>query len=175
MATTWPPPDGVRIRPIEAGDDVELARFYARLSEDSRRLRFFAVTRGLSPAQSAGFCAPDHGHREGFVATLADGPSDVTRIVGHVCLEPAGAGRAEVAIAVADELQRAGIGRRLMAAALVWARRAGVDTLTATMLASNPGIHRLLASLGLPARITAAGGDTSTIEITVPAVPARAA
>jgi hypothetical protein len=43
------------------------------------------------------------------------------------------------------------------------------------MLASNPGIHRLLASLGLPVRITAAGADTSTIEIAVPAVPAQAA
>jgi acetyltransferase len=168
-------PDRVRIRPIEAGDDIELARFYSRLSEDSRRLRFFAVTRGLSPTQSAGFCSPDHGHREGFVATLADGPSDVTRIVGHVCLEPAGTRRAEVAIAVADELQRAGIGRRLMAAAVGWARHAGVDTLTATMLASNPGIHRLLASLGMPERTAVADADTSTIEIAIPAVPARAA
>jgi acetyltransferase len=166
---------GIRIRPIVADDAPELERFYECLSDDSRHLRFFAVTRGLSHAQSAAFCSPDHAHREGFVATAIDGSGQSRRIVGHVCLEPAGDARAEVAIAVADEYQRAGIGRRLMAAAIAWAPRAGVDTLTATMLTSNPGIHRLIASLGLPSWIQRSGVDTSTVDIAVPARPALAA
>ena len=166
---------GIRIRPIEAADAAELERFYAGLSDDSRRRRFFAVTRGLSIAQSTSFCSTDHDHREGFVATLGDGASDVTRNVGHLCLEAAGDRRAEMAIAVADQLQRSGIGRALMGASIGWARRSGVDTLTATMLTSNPGIHRLIASLGLPSRIRASAIDTSTVEIAVPAVPAAAA
>jgi acetyltransferase len=166
---------GIRIRPIEAADDAELERFYAGLSDDSRHLRFFAVTRGLSLAQSTSFCSTDHAHREGFVATLGDGPSDVTRIVGHLCLEPAGDQRAEMAVAVADKFQRGAIGRRLMIAAIGWAKSTGVDTLTATMLTSNPRIHRLIASLGLPSRIRAYGIDTSTVDIAVPMVPAVAA
>lgn len=166
------PAAGIRIRPIEAADAAQLERFYAGLSDDSRRLRFFAVTHGLSVAQSTSFCSTDHAHREGFVATLGDGPSDVTRIVGHVCLEPAGDHRAEMAIAVADHLQRCGIGHGLIVAAIGWAQRSEVATLTATMLTSNPGIHRLIASLDLPGSIRASAIDTSTGEIAVPAVPA---
>jgi acetyltransferase len=174
MATSTPLA-GIRIRPIEAADAAELERFYAGLSDDSRRLRFFAVSRGLSVAQSTSFCSTDHTHREGFVATLGDGPSDVTRIVGHLCLEPAGDRRAEMAIVVADQLHGSGIGRALMVAAIGWAQRSTVDTLTATMLTSNPGIHRLIPSLGLPSRIRASGIDTSTVEIAVRAVSAAAA
>jgi len=169
------PVAGIRIRPIEAADAAELERFYGGLSDDSRHFRFFAVTRGLSSTQSTSFCSTDHAHREGFVATLGDGPSDVTRIVGHLCLEPAGDHRAEIAIAVADEFQRRAIGRRLMTAAISWARSTGVDTLTATMLTSNPGIHGLITSLGLPSGIRAFGIDMSMMEITVPVVPAIAA
>jgi GNAT superfamily N-acetyltransferase len=80
-----------------------------------------------------------------------------------------------MAIAVADRLQRSGIGRALMVAAIGWAQSSGIATLTATMLTSNAGIHWLIASLGMPSRIRASGTDTSIVEIAVPAVPAAAA
>ena len=162
----------VTLRPIAPGDAAALERFYERLSDDSRHLRFFAVTRGLSHGQSTTFCSTDHDHREGFVATVAD-PGGDERIVGHVCLEPIAAGRAEVAIAVADELQRKGIGRRLMVAAFDWARWAGVRTLVATMLDANPAIHRLVASLGVASAVRPLGDDATTVELAVP--PGRAA
>jgi acetyltransferase len=174
MSTTMPIEE-VRIRPIRPRDAPGLERFYAGLSDESRRLRFFAATRGLSPVQSAAFCSADHAHREGFVATIRGPRRGRDRIVGHVCLEPAGDGRAEVAIAVSDEFQRAGIGRRLMTAAIAWAQAAGVATLTASMLTSNAGIHRLMAGLGLPSRLRQSGVDTSRVEITLPALPAIAA
>jgi acetyltransferase len=181
MTTTGALPP-VSIRPIRSDDAAALERFYVELSEDSRRLRFFGATRGLSHTQSTTFCTTDHDHREGFVATVAvaDGdnaqvPGAGERIVGHICLEPAGSRRAEMAIAVADEFQRAGIGRRLIEAALEWARRARVATLTATMLTGNAGIHRLVLSLGLPTRIQPSGPDASFVEIDVPSTPALAA
>lgn len=142
----------VRIRRVRPTDQEELAAFYAGLSPTGRRLRFFAATRGISEGQSTRFCTPDHHHREGFVAECAGSPSDGPRIVGHLCLEPAADGSAEVAIAVADELQRRGIGRRLLAAGLEWARNEGIARLSATMLDANFPIYRLLTSLGLPYR-----------------------
>jgi acetyltransferase len=157
----------VTIRPIRPGDAESLERFYAGLSEESRQLRFFAVTRGLSHTQSASFCSTDHDHRDGFVASIEE-PDGTSRIVGHVCLEPAGTLRAEVAIAVADELQGLGIGRRLMVAAFDWARWAGIRTLVATMLVGNAGIHRLMAALGVPTRLEPNGFDATTVELTVP-------
>jgi len=86
------------------------------------------------------------------VAVLDDGPKGRDRIVGHLCLEPDGNDAAEVAIAVADAFQDRGVGRRLLAAGMDWARREHIVRLTATMFASNAPIHRLLDGLGLPTR-----------------------
>ena len=154
----------VRIRRIIPADHDRLRAFYAELSEESRRTRFLGPTNGIGDRQSAYFCCPDHAHREGFVATM--GPSDgADRIVGHVCIEPDGPDTAEVAVAVADELQGHGIGRRLVDAAVYWARSDGFRTLTATMLAGNPAIQRLLTGLGLPSTAVAIGAGVVEVRI----------
>jgi RimJ/RimL family protein N-acetyltransferase len=156
----------VDVRPISPADHDELRRFYAGLSDESRRTRFFALTAGIGDRQSTYFCTPDHAHREGFVAVT--GPADrADRIVGHVCLEPDGPDRAEIAIAVADAFQGHGVGRRLVEVAVEWARRDGIRTLTATMLGGNPAIQRLLLHLGLPttSRPIGAGVVQVTIEL----------
>ena len=162
-----PAPD-VTIRPIRPDDAAALERFYESLSDESRRRRFFACTRGLSHPQATQFCCTDHDHREGFVALAEDGAA--ARIVGHVCLEPARDGTAEIALAVADELQGRGIGRALMESSVAWAHRVGIDRLSATMLSDNLAIHRLLTGAGLPARVRpiGMGMDAVTIEL-VPA------
>lgn len=89
------------------------------------------------------------------------------RLVGHLCLEPDGAGRAEVAIAVADAFQGRGIGRRLMYAGLAWAAAEGVATLTATALESNLGIRGLLAGLGRRMSLRAIGSNILEVTIDV--------
>ena len=149
---------GVRVRPIGPADETALAAFYAGLSPNSRYRRFFAASSGLSAAQATFFCAPDHDHREGFVAeAVARGGGRV--IVGHLCLEPAqalgaaavsGPASAEVAVAVADNVQHRGIGRALLAAAIDWASRRGLARLTATILESNPAMVGLLRASGRP-------------------------
>ena len=104
----------VRVRAIAPADDEPLRRFYADLSDESRALRFLGPTPCLGPALANAFCRADHEHREGFVAVLQDsrGPE---RIVGHLCVEPFEDGEtAEVAVAVADAMQRQGIGRELI-------------------------------------------------------------
>jgi GNAT superfamily N-acetyltransferase len=143
----------------------ELERFYAALSPESHRTRFFAVGTGVSHQQSVSFCTPDHDHREGFVALARGEAPDTDRIVGHLCLEPAGGHVAEVAIAVADAYQHMGIGRRLMDAGVRWALAEGFTTLTATTFVGNAPIHRLLTGLGLPAH--AHGNDSGTEDITI--------
>jgi len=164
----------VHIRAIRATDAPELLRFYAGLSPDSRRTRFLSVSGAVSPAQSISFCTTDHDHEEGFVAVVHGGPFDSPRIVGHLCLEPDGSDAAEVAIAVADEFQHRGIGRRLMAAGAAWARREHVRRFIATMFAGNAPINRLLIGLGLPTRVryTAAGVTKITIDLVAEIVAA---
>ncbi|HLO35578.1 MAG TPA: GNAT family N-acetyltransferase [Candidatus Deferrimicrobium sp.] len=158
------PAPAVRIRRITPADHDGLQAFYAGLSDESRRTRFLGPTIGIGTNQSSYFCSPDHAHREGFVAVLetAAGPE---RIVGHVCVEPDGSETAEVAVAVADELQGQGIGRRLVDAAVDWARRDGFRSLNATMLADNPAIQRLLTGLGLPSVATPVGAGVIEVRI----------
>ena len=158
------PATTIRIRRIAPDDGAGLREFYAGLSDESRRTRFLGSTNGIKPDQSMYFCTPDHAHREGFVA-VARGADRPTRIVGHVCVEPDGPASAEVAVAVADELQGHGIGRSLVDAAVGWARRDGFTALTATMLAGNPAIQRLLTGLGLPSSAVPIGGGIVEVRI----------
>jgi len=155
----------ITIRPALPTDAKALERFYSDLSEDSRHLRFFGCSRGINRSQSNSFCTPDHAHREGFVAMASAGASAPHLIVGHLCLEPVDDSTAEVAIAVADPYQRRGIGRRLMAAGIDWARSVGITRLTATMFATNVPIQRLLAGLGLATSTGAEGVDTAVVSI----------
>jgi len=157
----------VRIRPIRPADGAALERFYEILTPDSRWSRFFGASAGLSHQQSLFFCAPDHRHREGFVAQLPAIAGDRPRIVGHLCLEPDGDGTAEVAIAVADDFQGRGIGRRLMNTGLEWAAREGISTLTATMLEGSLGIRSLLVATELPLRFRGMGSNVLAVTIDV--------
>lgn len=156
----------VRVRRIRPTDAHAIESFYAALSAESRRTRFFAVGAGLSHKQSVSFCTPDHDHREGFVAVASAATPGSERIVGHLCLEPAGPGVAEIAIAVEDGSQHHGIGRRLMEAGIEWARAEGFARLIATTFAGNAPIHRLLAGLGLPAHAQP-GPDSGTEDIVI--------
>ncbi|MGZ3588320.1 MAG: N-acetyltransferase family protein [Candidatus Limnocylindrales bacterium] len=155
-------PAGARIRRIRPADLDALACFYAGLSPDSRRLRFFSAGSGLAADAASGFCHPDHAHEEGFVALVAG------RIVGHLCLEPTDDGALEMAIAVADALQGRGLGRRLLGTATAWARHHGYLRLKATILADNVPMLRLLhaidgrVELGPPQ----AGVIAATVELT---------
>jgi acetyltransferase len=164
----------ITIRPALPSDAEALERFYADLSEDSRHLRFFGGTRGISHRQSLSFCTPDHAHREGFVAVASSGGPEPDLIVGHVCLEPVNDTTAEVAIAVADAYQRRGIGRRLMTAGIDWARSVQITRLNATMLATNSPIQRLLANLGLAvsANVDDLGMASVGIDLTSPMLAA---
>ncbi len=155
------------VRPIAPADHDALRAFYAGLSEESRRSRFFAVTAGIGDRQSTWFCSPDHAHREGLVAVTGRRPGRPNRIVGHVCLEPIDGTTAEIAVAVDDGFQGCGIGRMLVDAAVTAARADGYERLVATMLAGNPAIQRLLLGLGLPAKARAIGAGVveATIEL----------
>jgi acetyltransferase len=167
MTTTIQPStaQGVLVRRIRSSDTAALEAFYSGLSAESRRTRFFSVTGRPSHEQSITFCTPDHDHREGFVAVLPEAQTGSERIVGHLCLEPAGGHVAEVAIAVADDMQHQGIGRRLMDAGVRWALAEGFTTLTATALIGNVPIHGLLAGLGRPSHACAADSGIEDIRI----------
>lgn len=173
METEPRSPTPVRIRRIRSEDRDALSRFYADLADDSRYARFHAFSHGIDTRAAGSLCGPDHEHREGFVAVDVDAGGD-GEIVGHLCLEPCGAGM-EMAVAVADDWQRHGIGGALLDAAIQWAARHNVDTLEASMLTTNAAVLGLIRSVGRPIRLSAPGAGVvrATIElVSRPAAPA---
>ncbi len=135
----------VSIRAIARGDGPALADFYANLSRESLRRRFLGCRARFDPHLVGTFTGPDG---DGLVGILDEpGPNDGA-VVAHAYVQPDGHGGAEVAFAVADELQGQGIGRRLMERALDVARELGLRCVTATLLADNTPMRRLLCGAG---------------------------
>ena len=99
----------VHVRPI-CGDDLPAVRaFLAGLSEESRWFRFFSAAINVERAAAAAVDA--QGGLSLIVLTGAEG-----RVIGQGSFVPLGAGRAEVAFAIADAWQEHGIATILLGA-----------------------------------------------------------
>ncbi|HEX5015270.1 MAG TPA: GNAT family N-acetyltransferase [Candidatus Limnocylindrales bacterium] len=152
----------VAIRAITPEDRAGLGRFYAGLSAESLELRFHGGMPRVGDATTHYFCLPDHRRREGLVAEVVNGEGRRT-IVGHLCIEPVGSSQpdtAEIAVVVADEWQRRGVGRALLAAAIDWAGQHGFSRLTASLLWGNAPMLNLIRSTGRPVAFGASGAGT---------------
>ncbi|HET8776538.1 MAG TPA: GNAT family N-acetyltransferase [Candidatus Limnocylindria bacterium] len=151
----------VSIRPIERSDAQGLSDFYARLSPESRRTRFL----GSAPTLDGDLLRAFAEAGEGLVGILTErGPRDGA-VVAHASVQAMGGGEAEIAFAVADELQGRGIGRQLLSMALDLARARGLRFATATLLAENVPMRRLVQRAG--DRIVADRLDAGVEEVTL--------
>jgi ribosomal protein S18 acetylase RimI-like enzyme len=137
------------IRPIERSDAPALFDFYAALSPESIRRRFL----GARQAATTGLVRTFVERAEtGLIATVAgQGPDDGV-IVGHAAVLDDGRGGAEIAIAVADQVQGFGIGRALMTNAVALARQRGAREVSASLFADNVPMLRLLRGAGCTIR-----------------------
>ncbi|MGV4928125.1 GNAT family N-acetyltransferase (plasmid) [Streptomyces sp. BHT-5-2] len=134
----------VRLRPACPADRPQVLRLYDEMSVDSLRNRFFMVSRRSGERAADRLCTPGgRGHRT-LVALHGD------RLIGVAEYEtgddPA---TAEIALAVADDFHRRGVGTLLLEHLVHTARENGVTAFTADLLADNHPIHRVLADLGL--------------------------
>ena len=159
--TTTLVPAPFRMRSITPRDQAGLSAFYAGLSPDSRAARFHGTAPRIPDATATFFCGPDHQHREGIVAERSDARGDPV-IIGHVCIEPLSDEVAEIAIAVTDAWQGRGVGRAMLARAILWAQVHGIARLTAPILVSNTAMFGLLRSMGYP--ITYGGSAEGAID-----------
>jgi RimJ/RimL family protein N-acetyltransferase len=143
--------DGTRLhlRPLTSDDRDALLSLFHRLSEESRWRRFMSPKPTLAPRELGYFTDVDHVAHEAFAAVdERDGSfAGVARYVRH---GKAGT-RAELAVEVADELQRRGIGTALCLRVVERARENGFTVLTATALWNNQPARRLLRRLGFHA------------------------
>jgi len=140
----------IRIAPLRRGDRDAVTGLFARLSPESRLRRFLSPKPALSDRETALLADVGCAERAAMMAVdLRDGSVlGIARYAEH-------AGRpgvADTAVAVADEMQRRGIGTALMRRLVACARSNGLQLLTATTLWENRPARTLLRKTGFQAR-----------------------
>ena len=136
----------MRLRPPTHDDEARVIAFLENLSEESRYLRFHGFTKP-SPRLVEPMLDPDWLERGALAGTIADEAGErVVALGSYMRLrDPA---RAEVAFAVADELQGKGVGTRLLEQLAEEAGRVGVGCFLAEVLPDNRAMLRVLESAG---------------------------
>jgi GNAT superfamily N-acetyltransferase len=154
----------IEIRRVRPSDDEALSTFYAELSPDGLTARFLGYTRGITGGLAHAFCTLDHMHDEGFVAIAGEAADD--RIVGHLCLAHVSPFQLELGIAVSDEIQGLGVGRRLYETAISWAREHRYTSVVATCFAGNSRVLALLTSAPYGGQVASSGGGV--VDVVIP-------
>jgi acetyltransferase len=146
----WQMNDGkvVTIRPIRP-EDAELEQeFVKNMSDESRYYRFMDTLRELTQTMLVRFTQIDYDREMALVAIMPqeDGKEmqiGVARYVGNPDGESV-----EFALAVGDDWQKCGVGRKLMTALIECARMKGYRAVVGDVLSTNSKMFRLMTSLG---------------------------
>lgn len=133
----------VRIRAIGATDADLLREFDRLLSAASRQFRYLGWTPVMTPEAAALLVAP--GRLALVAVTEEDGRERI--IADCRVTECDETGGAELAIAVADEFQGAGLGRALLERLLAAAQERGLTAVVAQVRCDNHRMLRLLRRL----------------------------
>jgi acetate---CoA ligase (ADP-forming) len=153
----------VCLRPVRRSDVVALAAFFAHVSPDSVRSRFFGA-RHIATSECEHLAACD-GDQEYVVVAELDGV--VVAVAQYVPMETPD--RVEVAFLVADSLQGFGIGTRLLDALVERGRTRGVAAFHAWVLPENRRMLDVFAESGFAMKSTTAQG---VIEVVLSLAPA---
>ena len=155
----------VVIRQVQRDDAPLLADGFARLSPESRRLRFLRRKDELSAAELRYFTDIDHHDHEALGALDHPGGRGVG--VARYVRDTDDPHAAEIAVTIVDDWQGRGLGTELLARLSGRARAAGIHRFTALVSADN------LAAAGL---LRAARGDVvrredGAVEYEIPLAP----
>ena len=143
-------PDGRRyeIRALRPEDGADLVAAIKSVSKQSLFRRFFAVRREFTDKEIAFFVNVDFVNHVALVAVIEN--AGRATIIGGGRYVVVKAGIAELAFAVIDAYQGQGIGAALMRHLAAIARDAGLQKLTAEVLAENNAMLKVFANSGLP-------------------------
>ncbi|HTY56839.1 MAG TPA: GNAT family N-acetyltransferase [Candidatus Binataceae bacterium] len=152
----------IRIRPVRSEDEEALFEFLRGLSENSRAMRFFAVTGDSALAKEARRSADvDYANRYGLVATI--GPEQ--RIVGHALYVADEHESAEVGFTIADDYQGRGLGTVLLGHLAEVATTNGFKVFKAHVRPENRRMVDVFRESGFPTELRAEPGE---LEIAFP-------
>jgi acetyl coenzyme A synthetase (ADP forming)-like protein len=143
----------LHVRPVRPGDEPALADLHARMSRESRYLRYFTAHSKLRAEELARMTGVDYESRMGLVAFLRDQSVALASYHGSP-----GSERAEVAFAVADAHQGRGLGTLLLEHLAAYAWERGIRTFTADVLPANRGMLRVFHDAGFAVSSRYEGG-----------------
>ncbi|HEU5157243.1 MAG TPA: GNAT family N-acetyltransferase [Streptosporangiaceae bacterium] len=160
----------VRIRPYESADGELIEAMSARLSTHSLYQRFFTGTPRLPRMYLAALAKTDHHDREALLAVGGEavcGEALGGSVIGiaEYARDPAAPMRADLAVLVADDWHRRGIGRRLVTALAALAGSRGISDFRADTLTTNRPALAAIATLWPAVR---ADRDGATARFTLP-------
>ncbi len=151
LVQDWQMNDGteVVIRPIRPEDADMEQEFVRNMSDESRYSRFMDTIRELTQAMLVRFTQIDYDREMALVATITNEETQKETQIGvaRYVSNPDGES-VEFALAVGDEWQKCGVGRKLMSALIDCARQRGYRAVIGDVLSSNAKMFKLMTSLG---------------------------
>jgi GNAT superfamily N-acetyltransferase len=146
----------VWLRAVRPSDAAASGRFFEALSMTARRRRFHGAVNALPAAALAAMTNPDPWRELVLVAEplAADADDGGARLVGEArfAIDGGDPHVAEFALAVADEWQGHGLGRRLLERLVVEGRRRGLWRLHGDVLVDNAPMQALMNAVGADLR-----------------------
>ena len=156
-------PDGTHLylRPLQAADLAHAQEFFAKLSEDSKYLRFMAITPSLTDETLARMVAALHETRAAIVVAVIEHDGREELIGGGRIVPTARRGTCEFALTVLDAWQGRGLGTLLLRELVKIARRLGYRRIEGNVLTINARMLAVAQRLRL--KLSVRPGDPGVI------------
>jgi acetyltransferase len=154
----------VVLRPIRPEDEPAHQAFFAHLSPEDIRFRFFGLVSSLPHSEMARYTQIDYDREMAFIATspAADGAPETLGVV-RIATDPDNE-RAEFAIVIRSDLKGRGLGRKLMEKIIRYCRSRGTGMIVGQVLRDNATMLGLAESLGFR-RCSRVGDDAIEVEL----------
>ena len=149
--------NGITIRPLRNGDIDTIVSLFDRLGDRSRQRRFCGAKPRLLESELDALARVDCDRH--VLVAYVDGdrrPAGIARLVRD-------GSSAEIAFAVADELQGRGVGSTLARELAADARAAGIQELVANVCGNNEPMVSVLKRLAGPLRVSWQGGEREIV------------
>ena len=137
------------IRPIRPEDATQHGAFFARLSAEDIRYRFFTAMRELSPEMMARLTQIDYDREMAFVA-IREITGETVGVARLIAESDGTSG--EFAVIVQPDLKGKGLASRLMQRLIDWARARGMAAVVGQVLADNAPMLAFVRRLGFSVR-----------------------
>ena len=167
LETTMTMNDGTEmvLRPVKPTDEEDIKDLFYSLTEQSRYYRFFSIIKTLPRAKRQDMIAIDYKNELAIVASVQDMGAERIIGIGRYFVDP-GKDRAEVSFMVHQQWQDRGVGTRLLRYLVDVAKRTGIKSVYASVLAGNRAMLNVFNASGYD--VTASlDGDTYEIHFPI--------